>query len=300
MHMHIPIRVALQLSLLPILGATACDTSERCFPVPSVAARRAEPEWDVQGITLQGIEGQGRALEGSKEQAPRLRDLDGFRFVGASVVLHGGRLVADGEEVRDAELEARSADGRTIAMRVGLLERPEGDRFAVSIDGSPLCAEGDEGVFVEGRWDERGAPHFDAAELTYACKSGVIAKCVAWGYAPWEVGAELHQSCTRLARADYCGDGKPWTLEGTRIDVYDTLGVQQPVHDPEMSFEAAWGPRGALCVAEARWLVEDDDGERVRPSCFATLPNCTSLTAATELGAMLANDSAHTPIPACE
>jgi hypothetical protein len=153
-----------------------------------------------------------------------------------------------------------------------LLERPEGDRFAVSIEGEPLCAPGDEGMFVAGRWDESGAHSLEADELTYACMSGVIAKCVAWGYAPWQVGPEVHQTCTRLARADYCGDGNPWTLEGTRIDVYDVLGVQEPVHD----------------------------GELVSPSCFATLPTCTSLTAATELGAMLANDSTHTTIPACE
>ena len=81
---------------------------------------------------------------------------------------------------------------------------------------------------------------------------GVIAKCVDWGYAPWALGADVHQSCTRLARADYCGDGRPWTLDGTTIDAYDVLGVQARLGDPSFGFEAAWGEHGAICVNETR------------------------------------------------
>ena len=112
--------------------------------------------------------------------------------------------------------------------------------------------------------------------------------------------ADVHQSCTRLARADYCGDGRPWTLDGTTIDAYDVLGVQARLGDPSFGFEAAWGEHGAICVNETRYVVQDQSGDVIRPDCFAELPTCESLEAATALGAVLANDSAHISIAACE
>ena len=48
--------------------------------------------------------------------------------------------------------------------------------------------------------------------LTLACEGGAITKCIRWGYQPWAQHSgsslkELHQACTRMARADYCGTG---------------------------------------------------------------------------------------------
>ena len=96
----------------------------------------------------------------------------------------------------------------------------------------------------------------------FGCTSGVVAKCVRWGYRPWESvnGTALfdyHQACTRMARADYCGDGISQTENGTLIDLYDDLGIQ--VQAPldltsPLVFEAAWTPWGAYCIAKDRWL----------------------------------------------
>ena len=36
----------------------------------------------------------------------------------------------------------------------------------------------------------------------------------------------FHQACTRLVRADYCGNGVYHTATGTSIDVYDSLNIQ--------------------------------------------------------------------------
>jgi hypothetical protein len=44
----------------------------------------------------------------------------------------------------------------------------------------------------------------------------------------------------------------------------------------------------------------DDKGHTLQPSCFAALPTCGSLEEAAVLGAVLANNSAVTPIAACE
>lgn len=55
--------------------------------------------------------------------------------------------------------------------------------------------------------------------------------------------SEIHQSCVRLARADYCGDGVPYTKNGTLIAVSDFQGIVAPEADPgDMLFEAGWGP----------------------------------------------------------
>jgi hypothetical protein len=234
--------------------------------------------------------------------------LNGMRLAladgSANVTVERGRLVAGDRQstsaLRDVELVGTSTIGETFSVQIAGIEDVEGsERITIVAGGAPVCGEGLAGMFVPGRWDGTGAHSIESDELTYACMDGVIAKCVSWGYAPWDVGAEVHQTCTRLARADYCGDGHPWTMNGTIIDVYDVLGVQDPAHDPELSFEAAWGEEGALCVNATRYDISDAEGETVLPACFASLPRCTSLAEATELGALIANESAHEPIDAC-
>jgi hypothetical protein len=78
------------------------------------------------------------------------------------------------------------------------------------------------------------------------------------GYKPWKNSRdgvslwELHQACTRMLRADYCGDGTPHTRDGTRVEVYDTMGIQSPEPDSGLSFEAGWRADGAVCVRKVR------------------------------------------------
>ena len=64
--------------------------------------------------------------------------------------------------------------------------------------------------------------------------------------------SRIHQACTRMLRADYCGDGTPHTQDGTEVDVYDTLGIQSPQADSDMTFEAAWTADGSACVRKVR------------------------------------------------
>lgn len=283
-------------------------------------------EEDPQGASLQGgrprddDDGQGRGLQGgapredediqgSSHQGRRigLDAMVGMRIEladGSPVVLQDGRLVA-GSRVGAAALQgldllgvARS--GQRFALRIGAVEaHGGGERIVLAADGSPVCEGDGAGIFVAGAWDETGAFDEVEGELTFSCTDGVISKCIDWGYAPWSFGAQVHQSCTRLARADYCGDGRPWTLDGTHIDVYDDLGVQQRVGFDEMSFEAAWGERGAVCVRAARYDITDRDGDAIVPDCFASLPRCTGLLDAAAKGAVLANDSRHVAIEAC-
>lgn len=90
------------------------------------------------------------------------------------------------------------------------------------------------------------------------CTSGAEGKCVRFGYKPWRQAAEAgslapyYQACVRMVRADYCGDGMGHTRNGTLIDLYDRVGIQQDESAPGMTFEAAWGPDGAVCVRHTR------------------------------------------------
>ena len=114
-------------------------------------------------------------------------------------------------------------------------------------------------MLLSGEWNETGT-HIDNDRVTVACTSGVLAKCVRWGYKPWQTvqGVSLrdyHQTCTRMARADYCGNGISHTKDGTQIDIYDRLGIQQPEpqDNQEIVFEAAWGVNGAVLLARTRY-----------------------------------------------
>jgi hypothetical protein len=151
---------------------------------------------------------------------------------------------------------------------------------------------------VPGVWDGTAARHdrltVGATELTtsFSCRTGAIAKCVAWGYAPWKVGTDLHQACTRMVRADYCGTGVSYTKDGTLIDVYDTKGVQLPtLGDASLAFEAGWGPGGAVCASRTRFSATTPDGTSVLPSCWESLPKCGSFDEAKAAGATIANGS---------
>lgn len=150
-------------------------------------------------------------------------------------------------------------------------------------DWRPFCAPDAQGertaVVLAGTYDTRNTAHADPARVTFACTRGVLAKCYRWGYRSWlgEGLAAAHQACVRMAMADYCGDGRPWTRDGTLIDKWDTL--VPPVQrrdgsDREMLFEAAWTPAGAACMAHRRWtgLPEEFYPQR----CARELPACSS------------------------
>lgn len=252
----------------------------------------------LNGVSLNGVSLNGQNLNGiNLGKGDALGGALGNELVGfdaAGVRLAGADLVG-------ATIPAVLSDGRRIALEVRAFERSTTDHevalYDLAYEGQSLCPNGERGMFVAGVWDERGARH-DALDVagtrvtaTYSCTSGVIAKCVNWGYAPWRAGASLHQTCTRMARADYCGTGVSYTKNGTSIDVFDVAGVQMPTHDPAFSFEAAWNEHGAVCVSRTRYDAQTASGEAVMPSCWSALPRCTSLEEATSLGATIANAS---------
>jgi hypothetical protein len=112
-------------------------------------------------------------------------------------------------------------------------------------------------------WNTHGDRIESGSLFTFACTTGVVAKCYRWGYRPWVTGygdlAAMHWACTRLARADYCGDGVSHTHDGTWVNVWDDLPAPGPIETQGarplhgMSFESGWNTEGAVCLARTRW-----------------------------------------------
>jgi hypothetical protein len=94
--------------------------------------------------------------------------------------------------------------------------------------------------------------------ILVTCTGGAEGKCVRFGYKPWRTTPEgvslapYYQACVRLVRADYGGDGVGHTRNGTPIDIFDRIGIQRDETAPGMTFEAAFDPTGAVCVAHPR------------------------------------------------
>jgi hypothetical protein len=155
-------------------------------------------------------------------------------------------------------------------------------------NGSPVLA-----LPLAGRWDySAGTPTggdfiADPAMFTFSCRTGVLAKCALIGYKPWASfqecdgsschvlpGRAYHQACTRMYRADYCGNGRPHTTNGTLINIYDNVGVQFD-ESTAMTLEAEWTPDGAKCVKHLRWTT---GGQAVMDAAQADIDaNCTDI-----------------------
>lgn len=141
-----------------------------------------------------------------------------------------------------------------------------------------ICQPDREGIAkalpLSGQWDTKGN-HTDSERLTFACTNSALAKCVRWGYKPWKSFQghslrDFHQACTRMVRADYCGNGIAHTQDGTEIDVYDRLRIQKQTQQSRMMFEAAWSPDGAVAISRTRFSesmnqIRRDCPERLKP-----------------------------------
>ena len=199
----------------------------------------------------------------------------------ATVEVQGTRLIislADGtvldpEELRGAVIEASDDIGRMLTVRIEDVAAdpsdPDRDVLLYRLrelgeDGQwhEFCAPdpaGERWAFpLEGIWTASGEHLPATKQFSFSCSAGAIGKCVRLGYKPWKRlsdGSTLwpyHQACVRMMRADYCGDGTSFTHDGTLIDLYDILGIQKDEPGPGMLFEAAWGSRGAICIARPR------------------------------------------------
>lgn len=161
---------------------------------------------------------------------------------------------------RKIRIDGVSRDGRDAAGEVMLYALSEWDRAGGG--WRPLCEADPDGQRLgfplAGSFDADMRYHPGAGRFLITCTGGAEAKCVRFGYKPWGTapGGEpllpYYQACVRLVRADYGGDGQGHTRNGTLIDLFDRIGIQRDETAPDMSFEAVWGPDGAVCVRHTR------------------------------------------------
>jgi hypothetical protein len=246
----------------------------------------------MQGMTMQGFQLGGATMSGSTlanvhvDKGEVVGDLDG-------VTLHGASLVG-------AHFFAQAATTDTPPVLVPVEYQitavtPESSSYDPTHSGStylytllqydsdnggswqPACAPDLDGrsvaIPLAATWDSTGARVESSTMFTFGCTTGVIAKCYRWGYRPWLTGygdlVSMHQTCTRLARADYCGNGISHTHDGTWVNVWDTLPAPGPIQKHGgllglpplgMLFEAGWNTGGAVCLSRARWILDDTIG----------------------------------------
>ncbi len=258
--------------------------------------------WSLNGFRTNGWSLNGWSLNGWSLNGWSLNNvaLSGSAFTGVATI-DGAPVVLEGEDLIGTEL-ALTRDGEPFTLRFDDIfidpAHPTGDVYFYQVSvldpatetWSSLCrdsyGEATEAIALKNYWDATtGARTDDPAAVTLACRGAALAKCVEWGYRPWATVqscvsgnctqvdlTDHHQACTRMARADYCGDGVPHTLNNTPIDVYDRLMPHIQTKESsgkEWKVEAEWGPDGALCL-----------GDRLRVDMFAangiahTAPAC--------------------------
>jgi hypothetical protein len=157
--------------------------------------------------------------------------------------------------VASTVVAATLSDGTSAALRVGG-GSVIGGVWSFDVDilragvWEPLCAE--RAQAVKGAWNiAEGVPgggSYDPTALGYTvvCRGSTISKCVELGYKPWLGRTRELASCVRALRADFCGDGTPYTKDGTIVNLYDAHGVQRDTE--RWKLEAAWSPTGATCI----------------------------------------------------
>ena len=163
---------------------------------------------------------------------------------------------------------------RSLRVRIAGVEPDPRDREGevllydfrvVAPDGreEPLCNPDPDGrrlgLPLAGRSDPAGTlARAEPGQFELVCTAAPQGKCLRFGYAPWRQAPDgrplldWFNACVRMMRGDYCGDGRHFTRDGTWIDIYDRIGIQKSDADHSLSFEAAWGPGGAICVAHTR------------------------------------------------
>ncbi|WP_262028606.1 ADYC domain-containing protein [Microvirga sp. Mcv34] len=164
--------------------------------------------------------------------------------------LIGIRFVLTGQEgaiqVRiDGAEEDKTATGGPLLLYRLSIHSPNGE------EKGPFCSSD-----PQGRSAGFAMPD-GAGGFSFTCTSGAEGKCVRMGYRPWEKRdglplQELHRACVHMLRADYGGDNRPTTRNGTSVDIFDRFGIQTSEKADGMQFEGAWGGDGALCVAHPR------------------------------------------------
>ena len=256
--------------------------------------------FSLNGFSLNGFSLNGFSLNGTVLNGFSLNGtaLSGISVSDSRFVASQGGTVLSGAELAGAVLDitvtpqasptpvAYSLRLDSITLAAGTEDvylhavsyRPSGSAVwqsaCVDAAGNPVAA-----VVLSNSWDAAtGARIDDASTFTFACVNAALGKCALWGYRPWATAThctgsqcatvaltDYHQACTRMVRADYCGSGVPYTVNGTLIDIFDDLAPPIAARGGTWGIEARWTPSGASCMSGAR--VEELITQGKSPDC---------------------------------
>jgi ADYC domain/Pentapeptide repeats (8 copies) len=296
--------------LVAMMGAASCGGNalqEAEAEVGTTSQALESPNGtSLNGTSLNGTSLNGTSLNGTSLNGVSLNgtSLNGTSLNGVSLngtVFSGTR--ADGHPIKGAAFvnttfSGHLSDGTPMSLRIDAMtkgESPNADlsfyevTYSTTAGRKPLCGYYPAtttpilAIPVSGVWSYEqgvaGGGSFtpSATSFTFGCRHAAIAECVELGYKPWKTKSGVllqdhHTACTRMLRADYCGDGRPWTVTGTPINIYDDLKIQRDTM--AWVVDAEWGPAGARCIGASertRWSLLGGS----QPECFPRLVSRT-------------------------
>jgi len=245
-----------QLNGLQLNGAENGDESISITEVKLKGGAEVVDSWlDEGNLHVRTAEGvlSGKALKGTKIRF----DVTETNKKGKKIKIKRVRELAPGSGILVYDIRLKVGQGSWV----------------------PLCHDSKgmptEAILVGSVWsgETAGRVHETSPDLvTFACRDAAIAKCVEFGYRPWaEAGgeplSELHQACTRMVRADYCGDAISHTVNGTGIHVLDKVGIQAKDAGIDYVVEAEWGPGGATCLNAVNTRIDGEVPDCSIPAC---------------------------------
>ena len=235
------------------------EPAARC----SASARAACDEFDPQGPFVLHTDDYENELLSVKLNPSR----DGVPVAVLKNEEKGVKL-ADGGSMAGVELLGGIKELKILAMGPDdALGRPTYKVAIIKANNGlvPLCKDYAPAYLIPGQFHPDGRFKRLPDMVSFSCPGGAAAKALMWGYSPWD-NVPYYQAAFRMARADYCGNGKPHTLLGTTIGFRDLYGYnKKAIHSvPEAAlsvsgtfrFEAAWSldpNKGALCLSRWRW-----------------------------------------------
>ncbi len=264
----------------------------------------------LNGVSLNGVSLNGVSLNGVSLNGVSLNgvSLNGVSLNGVSL---NGTRSDDGSQLTvntvGPTLTATLSNGATLPLKVERVSQLTGANSDVSAydvvfesDGGwqPLCGNDAAGapiaaLAVSGVWNTEtgvtggGAYAATTSSFTFACRHKTIAKCVELGYKTWTGRTSQLESCVRLIRGDFCGDGTPYTADGATLNLYDNVGIQTDTN--AWMIEGEWTPAGARCITQPR-LTRFQQQLGITPPCAAQLSSGANCGVSFANGAVLIDE----------
>ncbi|MEO8705186.1 MAG: ADYC domain-containing protein [Kofleriaceae bacterium] len=235
----------------------------------------------LNGVSLNGVSLNGVTLTGLTLDSVSLTGVthSGVTMTGMTVVnsqMSGWKfaIFKIGSGLVGSLFTGKLSNAATLTLRldgVRALAAPNTDvwsytfSYQTSAGWTSLCGVND-AIVSPGIWNPTTTKHqSDSNKFTVSCRGSTFSKCIELGYKSDSLLDTYHQACIRALRADYCGDGKANTVNGTEINIFDKLGKQADTL--AWTLESNWTPDGAICIGKARLIATTGAGV---PACIAS------------------------------